>query len=53
MLGHFSGTAALSDVMQGKETLARARMGGTQGHPFQGVCLPKQIGPDLNRGGLA
>ena len=26
---------------------------GPQGHPFQGLCLPKQIGPDLNRGGLA
>jgi len=35
MLGHFSGTAALSDVMQGKEMLARARMGGTQGQVAQ------------------
>src|SRR3954451_20369051 len=26
--GHFSGTAALGDLMQGEETLARARMGG-------------------------
>jgi hypothetical protein len=27
--------------------------GAPENHPFQGLCLPKQIGPDLNRGGLA
>jgi hypothetical protein len=34
-LGHFSGTAALGDVMQGKETLAAARMAGIQGQVAQ------------------